>query len=754
MDRLVKEWIDDPDVAGRIAHIEVTPERDPVYTGLDISPETRSQLASLGIGRLYRHQAEAIELIRGGRHTVVVAGTASGKSMAYQLPIAEAVEADPKSTAIAIYPTKALAQDQLRGFSAFDHQKLVAATYDGDTDRTQRTWVRKHANILLTNPDMLHVGILPNHARWADFFHRLRFVVVDEMHMLRGVFGTHVSMTLRRLRRLADHYGANPVFVFTSATIGNPADLAGRLIGDNVAVVDRDDSPTGRKHWVLWNPPLDADDPQSGDRGSPIVESADVMARIIERGHPTIVFARSRKATELIYARVRDRLPSSLAARVAPYRGGYKASDRRDTEQRLFSGELIGVVTTNALELGIDIGGLEAAILTTYPGTIASLRQQAGRAGRSQAESLAVLVGGSDALDQYFMHHPDQLFSRPPEAGVINPANPLILDGHLTCAAYELPLQPTDRRFFGDPVEEAGARLVAAGRLRLGAGGLIWGRGGSPASTIGLRSSGGPPISIIDGPEGELLGTVSRTQAYGQVHEGAVYLHQGSSYLVHRLDLDRSEARVSQENLGYYTEPKEDKWIEVLELTETRPLGAVGLSHGRVQVESQITGFQRKSRRGGENLGMEYLELPPQTYETQAFWFTVPDAVFEAADLGPREIPGTLHAVEHAAIGMMPLFAICDRSDIGGISTPFHPDLEAGAGWFIYDGHPGGSGIAPIGFERAAELLTATWRVIEDCSCVAGCPSCVQSPKCGNFNDPLDKTGAATLLRASGVLAV
>ncbi|NND12639.1 MAG: DUF1998 domain-containing protein, partial [Acidimicrobiia bacterium] len=327
------------------------------------------------------------------------------------------------------------------------------------------------------------------------------------------------------------------------------------------------------------------------------------------------------------------------------------------------------------------------------------------------------------------------------------------LDGHLTCAAYELPLQPSDRRFFGDHLEEAGARLVAQGRLRLGAGGLIWGRGASPASGIGLRSSGGPPISIIDGPRGELLGTVGRTQAYGQVHEGAVYLHQGSTYLVHKLDLERSEARVSEEMLGYYTEPKEDKWIEVLELSDHRPLGAVGLAHGRVQVESQITGFKRKSRRGGENLGMEYLELPPQTYETQAFWFTVPDALFEKAGIGPREIPGTLHAAEHAAIGMMPLFAICDRWDIGGISTPFHPDLEAGAGWFIYDGHPGGSGIAPIGFDRAADLLVATLRVIDECSCVSGCPSCVQSPKCGNFNDPLDKAGAAALLRAAGVVS-
>ncbi len=751
MDRLIKEWRDDPDVAGRLAHIEITPERSPVYADIDLSPGVRARLASLQISGLYGHQAEAVELVRGGNHTVVVAGTASGKSLAYQIPIAEAIEEEPKSTAIAMYPTKALAQDQLRGFAIFDQKNLVAATYDGDTDRSQRTWVRKHANVLLTNPDMLHIGILPNHARWADFFHRLRFVVVDEMHMLRGVFGTHVSMTLRRLRRIADHYGSQPTFVFTSATIGNPDDLASGLIGDEVAVVDRDDSPTGRKHWVLWNPPLDADDPESGDRGSPVAESAEVMARIVEQGHPTIVFARSRKATELIYARVRDRLPSALADRVAPYRGGYKAADRRETERRLFAGELIGVVTTNALELGIDIGGLEAAILTTYPGTIASLRQQAGRAGRSRAESIAVLVGGSDALDQYFMHHPEQLFSRAPEAGVINPTNPLILDGHLTCAAYELPLEPADRRFFGDHLEEAGTRLVAQGRLRLGAGGLIWGRGASPASGIGLRSSGGPPISIIDGRRGELLGTVGRTQAYGQVHEGAVYLHQGSSYLVHKLDLDRSEARVSEETLGYYTEPKEDKWIEVLEVTEHRPLGAVGLAHGRVQVESQITGFKRKSRRGGENLGMEYLELPPQTYETQAFWFTIPDALFDEAGIGPREIPGTLHAAEHAAIGMMPLFAICDRWDIGGISTPFHPDLEAGAGWFIYDGHAGGSGIAPIGFDRAADLLLATLRVINECPCVSGCPSCVQSPKCGNFNDPLDKAGAAALLRAAGV---
>jgi DEAD/DEAH box helicase domain-containing protein len=747
MDVLVKEWLDDPDIARRLAHVEVVAGRQAGYRALDLAEPVQELLAEAGIHQLYEHQVEAIESVREGRHTVVVAGTASGKSLVYQVPIAEAIAHDPKSTAIAIYPTKALAQDQLRGFSGYG-KRVVAATYDGDTDRDQRTWVRKHANVLLTNPDMLHIGILPNHGRWADFFHRLQFVVVDEMHMLRGVFGTHVAMTLRRLRRIANHYGSDPTFVFTSATIGNPADLGAALIGAPVAVVDRDTSPTGRKQWVLWNPPLDEDDLDSGERGSPIVESAQVMTRLVDGGYPTIVFARSRKSTELIYARVRDALPSSLANRVAPYRGGYKASDRRETERRLFSGELIGVVTTNALELGIDIGGLEAAVLTTYPGTIASLRQQAGRAGRSQEESIAVLVGGSDALDQYFMHHPKELFTRAPEAGVINPTNPLILDGHLTCAAFELPLNPEDRTFFGPDVEEAGARLVSEGRLRMGATGLIWGRGGSPASTIGLRSAGGPPVSIVDG--GELLGTVGRTQAMNQVHPGAVYLHQGSSYLVNRLDLDRSEARVSRQDLNYYTEPKEDKWIEVLDEVARIKLGRIGLAHGRVRVESQITGYKRKSRRGGDNLGMEYLDLPPQTYETQAFWFTVPDRLFEASGVGPREIPGTLHAAEHAAIGMMPLFAICDRWDIGGLSTPFHPDLEMGAGWFIYDGHPGGAGIAPIGYERAAELLAATLRAIADCPCADGCPSCVQSPKCGNFNDPLDKAGALALLSQLG----
>lgn len=750
MDAVVKTWLDDPDLASRIAHIEVEPARSAAYQDLELSQTIRAGLNDLGVDRLYRHQAEAVEHIRSGRNTVLVAGTASGKSLAYQLPIAEAVEAEPKTTALALYPTKALAQDQLRGFGRLGLTRLVAATYDGDTDRDQRSWVRRHANVLLTNPDMLHIGILPNHKRWADFFHRLRHVVVDEMHMLRGVFGTHVAMTLRRMRRIAAHYGSEPTFVFTSATVGNPGELAAALIGQEVTVIDEDASPAGRKHWVLWNPPLDEDDPDSGDRGSPITESADLMARVMAEGRPTITFARSRKATELIYTLVRDRLPPQLADRVAPYRGGYTPSDRRETEHRLFSGELMGVVATNALELGIDIGGLEAAILTTYPGTIASLRQQAGRAGRTREESLAVLVGGSDALDQYFMHHPAELFSRPPEAGVINPTNPLILDAHLTCAAYELPLKPSDRRFFGDEIEEAGARLVAAGRLRLGAEGLIWGRGGSPASSIGLRSAGGEPIAIIDGPQGELLGTVGRTQAYSQVHEGAVYLHQGASYLVHRLDLDRSEARVSEENLAYYTEPKEDKWIEVLETTEAGHIGPLGLAHGRVRVESQVTGYRRKSRRGGENLGMEYLDLPPQVFETQAFWITVPDDLFTEAEIGPEEVPGTLHAAEHAAIGMMPLFAICDRWDIGGLSTPFHPDLEMGAGWFIYDGHPGGAGIAPIGYARAEELLRATRRTIEDCPCASGCPSCVQSPKCGNFNDPLDKAGAAGLLARFG----
>lgn len=725
--------------------MESVPAHGAIFEDLDppLPSPLAETLAARGIERLYRHQAQAITRARAGIHTVVVAGTASGKSLGYQVPIAEAALADRKATSLLLFPTKALTQDQYRSLYGLKLTPLVPAVYDGDTDQGTRTWVRKHANAVLTNPDMLHIGILPHHAKWATFLSRLQFVVIDEVHVLRGIFGSHVANVLRRLRRLAAHYGAEPTFLASSATIGNPAELAGRLVGLPFDQVDQDTSPTGTKHYVLWNPEKTDDE---GGRRSALAEATDVFVDLVRRGQHTIAFTRSRKGTELVYRWARDRLGPELGDRIAPYRSGYLAGDRRRTEERLFSGELLGVTATNALELGIDVGGLDAAIITTFPGTIASFRQQAGRAGRTLDESLAVLVAGEDALDQWFMRHPDRLFSRPSEAAVVNPVNPEVLGAHAGCAAYELPLRNEDVAYFGEELEELLPALMDRGDLRPRGTRMYWGPRWAPAPAIDIRTAGGPPFTIVD-QDGVVIGTVDEGRAFEQVHPGAVYLHQGDSYLVAELDLHDRVALVTKGEVGFYTQPHRETDLWVRAIREHTGVGRFTVAHGMVEVSDRVTAFKKKSIRESTVIGYEPLDLPARTFETQAFWVTVPDGLMDIAGVGAPDEPGTLHAAEHTAISMLPLFAICDRWDVGGLSTPFHPDA-GGPVWFIYDGYPGGAGISPIGFERAGEHLAATLQALRDCECSSGCPSCVQSPKCGNYNDPLDKAGAIRLLTA------
>jgi DEAD/DEAH box helicase domain-containing protein len=739
---------------GELVHHRVVRGTRARFGELDtpLSGALRSRLSERGITQLYRHQAEAVNHILNGHHTVLVSGTASGKTLCYQIPIAERILVQPKSTALLLFPTKALAQDQVRSFGQLRIPGLNVATYDGDTPVDQRAPIRRSSNVIFTNPDMLHFGILPNHARWAEFFLRLRYVVIDEMHALRGMFGSHTALILRRLRRIAAHYGASPTFVFASATIGNPAELAQRLSGLEVTVVDGDDSPTGDKVVALWNPALT--DPESGVRRSSMAETADVFVQLIRNELHTIVFSRSRKATELIYRWARDRLGPELGDRIAPYRAGYRADDRRQTEARLFGGDLLGVTATNALELGIDVGSLDAAVINTFPGTLASFRQQAGRAGRTKDDALVVLVGGQDALDQYYMTHPEQLFSRPPEAAVVNPDNPNVMDAHTACAAHELPLDMDDRAILGEHLEESANRLVQGEHLRLRKNRLFWAHREPPAPSINIRSSGGPTYAIYD-DSGEVLGTVEQERAFRDTHEGAVYLHQGQTYVVERLDLQRHEIGVRRDSVDYYTQPKEEKILDVLEVDAKGQLADDGsdrgrLTHwlGRVRVESVIIGYQRKKIGTSENLGMVYLDLPSTTFDTEAFWFTCDDELIHAADITAKDLPGTLHAAEHTAIAMMPLFAICDRWDIGGLSTTYHPQMGPNT-IFIYDGYPGGAGIATAEYPRGEEHLRATLEALETCPCTHGCPSCVQSPKCGNFNDPLSKAGAISFLRTA-----
>ena len=595
--------------------------------------------------------------------------------------------------------------------------------------------------MLLTNPDMLHIGILPGHGRWATFLRRLRYVVVDEVHVLRGIFGSHVGNVLRRLRRLAHFYGADPVFIGCSATIGNPGELATELIGLPVNVVEQDTSPTGEKHVVMWNPEVEDEDL----RRSSLAEATSVFSDLVARDRHTIAFTRSRKGTELMYRWAKERLDDAHAARIAPYRAGYLPEQRREVERRLFNGELLGVTATNALELGIDVGGLDAAVVTGFPGTIASFRQQAGRAGRATDESLAVLVAGQDALDQWFMNHPAALFERPSEAAVINPSNPEVLAAHLGCAAYEIPLEPTEAlEVFGPEVEEVAADLVAEGWLRPRAGRLLWSGQRSPAGSVDIRTASGPPYTILD-ERGEVVGSVDESRVFSQAHPGAVYLHQGESLVVEELDLQDRVARTRRGEVGYYTQPDVETWVDVRRVIESGTVGRFAHLHGLVEVESHVVGFKKKSIRDRSMISYQPLDLPKRTFTTQALWFEVPDDLIRDSEIEAADLPGTLHAVEHASIGMLPLFAICDRWDVGGLSTNYHPTI-GGAVWFIYDGYPGGAGIAPMGWRNGDRHLRATLQALRDCPCHDGCPSCVQSPKCGNFNDPLDKAGAIRLL--------
>ena len=706
---------------------------------------------------LWSHQADAIDRARAGRHVAVATGTASGKSLCFQIPIAEAVTEPVRGgTALVIGPTKALAQDQLRALGSLGVDGLVAATYDGDCSPEQRTWARAHADVVLTNPEMLHCGLLPHHERWATFLHRLRYVVVDELHTFRGVFGSHVAHVLRRLRRLCARYGSDPTFVFASATIGEPATLASALCGSPVDAVTDDGSPRGERVVALWNPPLI--DAGTGSRASSHRVTATLVAELVEAGHRTIAFCRSRRGTEVVAAEAQGRLDPTLAGAVRPYRGGYLASERREIEAELFSGRLRGVIATSALELGVDVGGLDAAVLDGFPGTIASLWQQIGRAGRERQQSLAVLVAGDDALDQYLMAHPDEVFTRPAEPAVVNPANPYVFDAHLACAAYETPLSADDERWWGDDLDEGVRRLVQGDRLRIRSGAWIrsvpgdgphavWAAPGYPSRSVGLRSGGGGEVRIVQ-PDGTMVGTVDEGRAPEVVHPGAVYLHQGTAWRVSELDLEGGWATVARTDGTETTQARTTVHIRALDEERSRAVGRTRLSLGTVEVTSQVTGYQRRDLASGEVLETVALDLPPNRLVTRSFWYAIDPGLLRRAGLAPPAWPGTLHAVEHAAIGLLPLFTICDRWDVGGVSTPWAEDVGAPA-IFVYDGYPGGAGIAELGYDAAHRHLAATLETLRRCPCTDGCPSCVQSPKCGNLNEPLDKAGAAALLETS-----
>ncbi|MFJ9781620.1 DEAD/DEAH box helicase [Amycolatopsis sp. NPDC101161] len=776
-------------------------------------PAVVNAFGDCGVSLPWAHQAEAAAHAYEGRHVVVSTGTASGKSLAYQLPVLSRLAAGEKVTALYLSPTKALGADQLRSVSSLDVPGVRAASFDGDTPMVERDWVRAHANWVFTNPDMLHRGILSQHGRWAAFFRRLGCVVVDECHSYRGVFGSHVALLLRRLRRVAEHYGASPVFVLASATTASPASFASRLTGVPCEAVTEDASPRGARTVALWEPPLLEE--LTGENGAPVrrsagAETSRILADLVVEGARSLAFIRSRRGAELAALgarRILSEVDPALTDTVAAYRSGYLPEERRALEAALLSGRLLGVATTNALELGVDIAGLDAVVLAGYPGTLASFWQQAGRAGRSGDSALVVFVARDDPLDTYLVHHPAALLSRPVETAVLDPANPYVLAPQLACAVAELPLTVPELEMFGGAAaQEVLAELAEQKLLRRRSSGWYWTSRDRPHAEVGIRGTGGEQIAVVESDSGRMLGTVDPGSACFAVHPGAVYLHQGSSYVVDELDLDQGLAMVHAENPDWTTTPREIVDIAVLSTQEKQQFGGVSVCLGEVAVTSQVVGYLRR-RPSGEVLDHTPLDLPEQSLHTRAVWYTISSALLGpavaaggrprasagvshgseadgeagtgghrvgtesagpvgtgeeplangrgpvheggrapgSAGLVPARVPGALHAAEHAAIGLLPLFATCDRWDIGGVSTAWHEDTGE-ATVFVHDGHPGGAGFAERGYAAIVPWLAATREAIVSCECPTGCPSCVQSPKCGNGNDPLDKAGAVAVL--------
>jgi len=723
-----------------VAYSGVEPARRPKLEPLpdDLEPRVASALLATGVTALYRHQAEAWEAARRGENVVVTTGTASGKSLAFNLPVLDAIAREPKTRAIYLYPTKALSQDQARSLAELRLKGLKPAIYDGDTPGERRWQIRKWSNVVLTNPDMLHVGVLPHHDRWGDVLANLRYVVVDEAHVYRGVFGSHVANVLRRLRRLARIYDAEPQFLLATATIANPGELALDLTGEGATVVDRDTSARAEREVVIWNPPLL--DAELGLRASPLGDAARLLSQLTSRGLRTICFAKSRKAAELIHRFASERVDVATAARLAPYRAGYTAEQRRGIERRLVEGELLGVTATDALELGIDIGLLDCAISVGFPGTVASLRQQWGRAGRRD-RGLAILVASDDALDQFFAREPDALLSRRVEAAILDHANPRILDPHVLAAAFEAPLTDGDSATLGS---EALRRAAELPELEQTTAGYVWKGRDYPSARVSLRSGDAEAFTVVDGETGSLLGLVERDRAYSTVHEGAVYLHLGEQYLVEALSLEDRVAVVTPARVDWYTQAKKESETAIEEsLRSDRRLG-VELHFGRVSVTEQVVGYARKAVRDGGTIDVVPMLMPETTFETEAIWFCPEQEQLEGLEEMPKLL-GALHAAEHSLIALLPLWAMCDRWDIGGLSTNVH--YQTGRPTiFVYDGHTGGVGITERGFERFRDWAEDTTRLLQRCPCAAGCPSCVQSPKCGNLNEPLDKAGARLLL--------
>ncbi|GAW50269.1 DEAD/DEAH box helicase [Nocardioides sp. PD653] len=746
-----------PGREGRMRHLEVLPARAARYADWPdwAGPDVVAAFEARGVSRPWQHQVAAADAAHAGQHVVLATGTASGKSLGYQLPALSAVRSarGPRgqrgASVLYLAPTKALAQDQLAGISSLGLD-LRVTTHDGDSGRDQRDWARDHAEYVLTNPDMLHHSLLPGHSRWADFLGSLSYVVVDECHHYRGVFGAHVAHVLRRLRRVCALYGASPTFVLASATVAEPEVAARRLTGLDVLAVTGDASPRGEVSLVLWEPPFTS---HTGENGAPVrraasSETADLLADLVAEDVRTLAFIRSRRGAEQVAMTAADLLAEvdpSLPGKVASYRGGYLPEERRAIEEALRRGDLTGLAATNALELGIDVSGLDAVLMAGFPGTRAALWQQVGRAGRDGQDALGILVARDDPLDTYLVSHPDALLGQPVEATVFDPSNPYVLGPHLCAAAHEAPLTEADLPLFGPTAREVVEALTDGGLLRRRPRGWFWTDRRRASDLADIRSTGGAPVQLVEDETGRVIGTVDASSAHGTAHAGAVYVHRGETWLVRSLDLEDRVAVIERSDPDYSTTAREVTDISIVQEREHARWGDCRLSLGDVDVSHQVVSFLKRRQPGGEVLGEEPLDLPVRALRTTAVWWTVPEAALDEAGLAGRDLPGSAHAAEHCSIGLLPLFATCDRWDIGGVSTAVHPDTGQ-LTVFVYDGHPGGAGFSERGFRAARAWLTATRDTIRSCTCDEGCPSCIQSPKCGNQNNPLDKPGAVALL--------
>ncbi|MGC4112830.1 MAG: DEAD/DEAH box helicase [Nocardioides sp.] len=740
-----------------LRHLRVLPRRDAVTADWPdwVHPEVAAAYARRGITRLWRHQAVAAEAARSHQHVVISTGTASGKSLAYQLPALTGIlerrgsRGERGASTLYISPTKALAQDQLASIAGLGLGVRVT-THDGDSSYDERDWTRAHGEYVLTNPDMLHRSLLPRHERWGGLFGALDLVVVDECHHYRGVFGAHVAQVLRRLRRVCAHHGSDPTFVLASATVGNPAEHAGRLTGLDVMAVSHDDAPRGEVALVLWEPRFTS---YAGENGAPVrraasSESADLLADLVAQGVRTLAFVRSRRAAEHVSTAVAGMLADvdpGLAGRVASYRGGYLPEERREIEQALRDGSLLGLAATNALELGIDVSGLDAVLVAGFPGTRAAWWQQVGRAGRNAGDALAVLVARDDPLDTYLVTHPEALLDEAVEKTVFDPGNPYVVGPHLCAAAQEVPLRDSELELFGEHTRDLLDQLTASGRLRRRPHGWYWTHPDPASALTDIRSGSGRPFALVEGSTGRVVGTVDGGSAHATAHAGAVYVHRGETWLVESLDLEERVAMIDRADVDFSTTARELTDISVERELDHRAWGAARLSFGMVEVTHQVVSYLRRRQPSGDVIDEHRLDLPEQNLTTQAVWWTLSEDQLAETGLLATDLGGAAHAAEHCSIGLLPLFATCDRWDIGGVSTAHHADTGR-LTVFVYDGHPGGAGISARGFDAATQWLAATRETIRSCHCPDGCPSCVQSPKCGNQNHPLDKAGAVVLL--------